>query len=228
MAASTITAQIITQLAKRAGLKVAGVADLNKHRQLLMSLGTGKRTKCKDSALQKLMVFSADLLIDRNDLEEAKRTLRKRIPGYLRFAIDVVGSETASWCQEVLAAFCSSRYSSPTSSSPSSPPTVDPLTHGSGSKLSHLVTLTGSPKTPCSNVQVHQVPIKLFHVHQKIGGHLSKWLYELLDQGALKLPEVEYVDGGLGAVNQALERLRDGTVSGKRLVVRTKDTQVSV
>ena len=152
----------------------------------------------------------------------------KRLPGYLRFAIDVVGSDTASWCQEVLAAFCSSRYLSSTSTSPSSPSSADPLTRGGGSKLSHLVTLTGSPKTPCSNVQVHQVPIKLFHAHQKIGGHLSKWLYELLDQGGLRLPEVEYVDGGLGAVNQALERLRDGTVSGKRLVVRTKDTQVSV
>lgn len=72
------------------------------------------------------------------------------------------------------------------------------------------------------------MPIKLFHEHEKIGGHLSKWLYELLDQDALKLPEVEYVNGGLGAVNQALERLRDGTVSGKRLVVRTKGAPISV
>lgn len=40
--ASTVTGQIITQLAKLGGLKVVGVADLSKHRQLLQSLGTGR------------------------------------------------------------------------------------------------------------------------------------------------------------------------------------------
>jgi NADPH-dependent curcumin reductase CurA len=39
--ASTITGQIIIQLAKLGGLKVVGVADLSKHRQLLQSIGTG-------------------------------------------------------------------------------------------------------------------------------------------------------------------------------------------
>lgn len=40
--ASTITGQIIVQLAKLGGLKVVGVADLSKHQQLLQSLGAGK------------------------------------------------------------------------------------------------------------------------------------------------------------------------------------------
>lgn len=40
--ASTMTGQIIIQLAKLGGLKVVGVAELSKHQQLLQSLGTGK------------------------------------------------------------------------------------------------------------------------------------------------------------------------------------------
>ncbi|KAM0418509.1 hypothetical protein ACHAPD_004868 [Fusarium lateritium] len=40
--ASSVTAQIAIQLSKLAGLKVVGVANLEKHRQLLESLGTGK------------------------------------------------------------------------------------------------------------------------------------------------------------------------------------------
>lgn len=39
--ASSITAQILIQLVKLAGLKVIGVANLQKHRELLESLGTG-------------------------------------------------------------------------------------------------------------------------------------------------------------------------------------------
>lgn len=72
-------------------------------------------------------------------------------------------------------------------------------------------------------MQVHSVPIKLFHVNEKVGGHLSKWLFELLDKGTLQPPEVEFVDGGLNAVNEALARLKSGDVSGRRLVVRVKD-----
>jgi plasmid maintenance system antidote protein VapI len=39
--ASSITAQILVQLVKLAGLRVIGVANLQKHRELLESLGTG-------------------------------------------------------------------------------------------------------------------------------------------------------------------------------------------
>jgi hypothetical protein len=70
---------------------------------------------------------------------------------------------------------------------------------------------------------VHTVPIKLFHTSKLVGSYLSKWLYELLDKGTLQLPDVEFVDGGLDAINAALERLRAGNVSGKRLVVRVKE-----
>lgn len=40
------------------------------------------------------------------------------------------------------------------------------------------------------------------------------------------MPGVEFVDGSLGSVNAALERLKSGDVSGKRLVVRVKKPAV--
>lgn len=132
----------------------------------------------------------------------------------MRFAIDTVGSETASWCQRILAARATTHLESHSSTKFSTGPDQ--------TKTAHLVALTGAPKTPSASVEVHQVPIKLFHAHRKIGGHLSKWLYDLLDRDMLKLPAVEFVDGGLAAVNDALERLRAGSVSGRRLVVKTK------
>jgi hypothetical protein len=70
---------------------------------------------------------------------------------------------------------------------------------------------------------VHTVPIKLFHTSQYVGGHLSKWLYELLDTDKLLPPEVEFIPGGLDAINGALERLKQGKISEKRLVIRVKE-----
>ncbi|PTB63194.1 GroES-like protein [Trichoderma citrinoviride] len=191
--ASTITGQIAIQLAKLGGLKVVGVADLNKHKPLLQLLAT-------------------DVLVDGSDLDQAKRDIKRLIPGSLRFAIDAVGPETAEWCQQ----------------SPTNPPPVDPVTRGGGSKLSHLVALRGKPETINPNIQVHTVPIRLFHTSQYVGGHLSKWLYELLDTNKLQPPEVEFVPGGLAAINGALERLKQGKASGKRLVIRVKELDVKI
>ncbi|KAL6852110.1 hypothetical protein J3F83DRAFT_570257 [Trichoderma novae-zelandiae] len=205
--ASTITGQIAIQLAKLGGLKVVGVADLSKYKQRLQTLGT-------------------DLLVDGSDLDQAKRDIKRLIPGSLRFAIDTVGPETAEWCQQVLAERTSSRYCCPGKETPTNPSPVNPATRGGGSKLSHLVALTGKPGTFNPNIQVHTVPIKLFHTSQYVGGHLSKWLYELLDTNKLQPPEVEFVPGGLDAINGALERLSQGKTSGKRLVIRVKEPDV--
>lgn len=88
--------------------------------------------------------------------------------------------------------------------------------------------MAGSPEAFSPNIQVHTVPIKLFHTSQYVGGHLSKWLYELLDTDRLQPPEVEFVPGGLDAINGALERLRQGKTSGKRLVIRVKEPDAKI
>lgn len=51
-----------------------------------------------------------------------------------------------------------------------------------------------------------------------------KWLEELLLVDALQLPDVEVAEGGLAGINDALDRLRSGTVSGKRIVVPVEAT----
>ncbi|UKZ69495.1 uncharacterized protein TrAtP1_010501 [Trichoderma atroviride] len=168
--ASTITGQVIIQLAKLGGLKVVGVADLSKHQQLLQSLGT-------------------DILVESSNLDQAKRDIKQLVPGSLRFAVDTVGPQTAAWCQQVLAERTSSRYCRPGHETPTNRLlSAYVATRGGGSKLSHLVALAGTPPTYSPNIQVHTVPIKLFHTSQYVGGHLSKWLYELLDTHKLLPP----------------------------------------
>ena len=52
---------------------------------------------------------------------------------------------------------------------------------------------------------------------------MVRWLEDLLESKALIPPEVVIRDeGGLSGVNDALELLRSGEVSGKRIVVDLK------
>ncbi|GKU10263.1 unnamed protein product, partial [Fusarium langsethiae] len=197
--ASSVTAQIAIQLSKLAGLKVIGVANLDKHRELLESLGT-------------------DTLINRNDLEAASQELDRLLPGKLRFAIDTVGSSTAEWCQNAL-------IRSRTQTAGTTTTDREHSTGGSGdeeSRQGHLVVFTGKPKTSHPEVKIHRVPVKLFHTHERIGTYLSGWLHELLEDSSIQLPRSEIIDGGLESINGALERLKNGDVSGSRLVIRTK------
>jgi hypothetical protein len=45
------------------------------------------------------------------------------------------------------------------------------------------------------------------------------WLENLLHSTNLTLPEIVRAEGGLEGINSALETLRSGSVSGKRIVV---------
>jgi hypothetical protein len=154
-----------------------------------------------------------DLIIDRSNLDEAEREIQASVPGRLRFGLDAVGRETATWCQKVLAG---SRNEPGNQASVAS-------TQEQGSCQSHLVGLTGLPKEAQSSVVWHKLPIKLFHTNPEIGQTISGWLEALLARNEILLPEVEVVKGGLEAVNGALDRLRQGDASGKRLVVKLSD-----
>ena len=111
--------------------------------------------------------------------------------GRLRYAIDIVGKETAALLQK----------------------TLDPAGR------SHLLGLTGLPKERVSGIKYHTVPIKLFHTAPAVGEGLVCWLESLLQSGTLTLPEIIRAEGGLEGINAALEMLRNGVVSGKRIVV---------
>ena len=114
--------------------------------------------------------------------------------GKLRFALDTVGTETATQLQES-------------------------LQHSRGDLQAHLVGLTGLPKVRLPGVKYHSVPIKVFHSVPALGETAMRWLEQLLVVKLLEPPDIALADGGLEGINESLDELRNGTVSAKRIVV---------
>lgn len=144
----------------------------------------------------RLVKLGADALVDRHDTERAVHIIRGVTQGRLRYAIDIVGKDTAALLQR----------------------TLDTSVHADGSQA-HLLGLTGLPKERVAGVAYHTVPIKLFHTSPVVGHSMVTWLEDLLRSEVLQLPEIVRADGGLAGINGALEILREGTASGKRVVV---------
>ena len=144
---------------------------------------------------EKLLEAGSDLLVDRHDTERAVAIIRGVTKGRLRFGLDTVGKDTAAKLQECLS------------------------TTAEDGRKSHLVGLTGTPKVPAENVVLHQVPIKIFHDVAEVGESLMVLLEKLLLARKLVPPEVETATGGLKGINEALDLLRKGAISGKRVVV---------
>lgn len=139
----------------------------------------------------KLLAAGADVLVDRQDPDRAVDVIRGVTEGKLRYAVDTVGRDTATLLQKTL-----------------------DLTG-----RAHLLGLTGLPKERDERICYHTVPIKLFHESPTVGESLVCWLENLLQSTTLKLPDIVQADGGLEGINAALETLRDGSVSGKRIVM---------
>jgi NADPH:quinone reductase-like Zn-dependent oxidoreductase len=139
---------------------------------------------------EKLLSAGADLLVDRLDTDRAVAIVRGVTNGQLRFALDTVGRETAEKLQQTLRR-----------------------------EESHLVGLTGVPKVAAEGVTHHKVPIKAFHDVPRVGEALMVWLEQLLLTQRLIAPDVETAVGGLSGVNKALSLLREGTITGRRLVL---------
>ncbi|KAL4973029.1 chaperonin 10-like protein [Aspergillus desertorum] len=161
------------------GLKTIAVADIARH---------GK----------KLHAAGADILVDRHDTARAVEIIRGVTGGKLRYAVDIVGKETATLLQS----------------------TLDPSIGEDGSHA-HLLGLTGLPSVADRDerIRYHTVPIKLFHSSPEVGEAMVAWLERLIESGTLELPEIIRAKGGLGGVNEALEMLKRGDASGRRIVV---------
>ncbi|KAJ5273222.1 hypothetical protein N7478_008347 [Penicillium angulare] len=154
----------------------------------------GLRVICVADAARhgaKLIQSGADLLVDRHDTDRAVDIIRGVTGGKLRYAIDIVGRETSTLLEKTL----------------------------DTSGGAHLLGLTGLPKERNSAIKYHTVPIKLFHTAPTVGEGMVVWLESLLESGALSLPEIVHADGGLEGINAALNVLRSGEASGKRIVV---------
>ncbi len=157
------------------GLRVIAVADAVRHGARLSDLGV-------------------DVLVDRHDPSRAIEIIRSVTKGELRFSLDTVGKETATYLQES-------------------------LQRSTEGRVSHLVGLTGLPKIKLPGVKYHKIPIKIFHSVETVGEKAMDWLEKLLVDKILVPPAIALADGGLEGINGALDKLRSGAISGKRLVV---------
>lgn len=158
---------------------------------------TGLRVICVADVVKhgsRLIDLGTDVIVDRQDPSRAVEIIRSVTKGKLRFALDTVGKETATQLQES-------------------------LQHSREDKQAHLVGLTGLPKVRLPGVKYHSVPIKVFHSVPALGETAMRWLEQLLVAKGLEPPDVVLADGGLEGINEALDGLRNGTVSAKRVVV---------
>ncbi len=145
---------------------------------------------------ERMLKYGADLLVDRLDPDRAVEIVKSITKGKLRFALDTRGKDSAKLLASVM----------------------QQESEGGDTKA-HLVGLVGTPKEPTNGVVYHSVPIKSFHEAPDVGEGLMIWLEKLLDEKLLSTPDIEVAEGGLEGINAALDRLRDGTVNGPRIVV---------
>ncbi|EXJ79704.1 hypothetical protein A1O3_07987 [Capronia epimyces CBS 606.96] len=189
---SSTSAFMLNQIARLAGLRTISVVDVRKH---AVKLSTNDITR-------------PDIVVDNHDPQRAIDIVRSATAKRLRFGVDTVGRDTAGHLLECL----QQHYANESDPEPTTPSTPS---------SAHLIGLTGLPKSsPPANLTFHNVPFKLFHEIPELGETLMLWLERLLSTGLLVPPKILGVEEGFGAVNQALDRMRRGEVSGGRLVVR--------
>lgn len=155
---------------------------------------------------ERMLKHGADLLVDRLDTKRAVSIIQNVTRGKLRFGLDTVGKESAGFLAKAMLK-CGEKGNEGL-----------PVAQG------HVVGLTGVPKKERPGVAYHSVPIKLFHEAPALGEGLMLWLEELLRGGILSTPDIEIAPGGLKGINAALDRLREGSVNGPRIVVPLRGT----
>ncbi|KAM3499527.1 hypothetical protein MY10362_007218 [Beauveria mimosiformis] len=207
---SATSAYLSIQLARLAGLKVAVIVDQARHGHWLSA----------DSHAR------PDLLIDNSDPDRAVDVLAATIGDALHFGIDTNGKDSASLLLKALLQRQRVRSSSSSSGkksphySPSPPPT--PPIPARTERRAHLIGLAGLPKhdgDDGKDLQMHSVPLKLFHEVPEVGRVLCEWMEVLLQSGKLRAPRILGNHIGLADVNGALDRMRNGEIRGGKLVV---------
>jgi NADPH:quinone reductase-like Zn-dependent oxidoreductase len=214
---SSTCAHIAKQIARLAGLNIISVVDSVKH---------GRRLSTTEA-------IRSDLVVDSHDPQRAIEIIKANAGAGARFGFDTIGKETAGHLSRCLAAppppttaaplFSKDAkvYQKPGAKLPTPPST--PLETSSRTQSSHLVGLTGLPKTDIPDgVALHSVPIKLFHEVAEVGEALSAWCERLLVEGLLVPPDVVGTVDGLEGINEGLDRMRMRKISGGRLVAVLK------
>lgn len=188
-----------SQLARLVGLRTILVVDTAKHGNLLSSRPG----------------YRADFVVDSKDPERAIEIIRAVTDGGVRFGIDCAGKVTAGHLLRCLSSPGENHGSEVGSEGRSEPPSpADSVIQPYGT---HLIGLTGLPKDT-GDVTQHNVPVKVFHDVPEVGNAIVLWLERLLEQRLLDPPQIIGTVEGLEGVNDGLDRMRKGEVSGGRLV----------
>lgn len=117
--------------------------------------------------------------------------------GRLTHAIDLVSARTAKLVLQVVAA--------------SGRTAADPV------DFAPLAFMSSKDAVP-ANARVHTVEIKQFVLNEE-SGVVGERLNELVASGAVLLPAVRVLEGGLAAVEQGLAVVKEGNLDGRKLVV---------
>jgi NADPH:quinone reductase-like Zn-dependent oxidoreductase len=206
-------AYVAKQIARLAGLRIISVVDSAKHG---LRLSSAKATR-------------PDLVVDSHDPQRAIDIIKASTHNSARFGFDTQGKESAAHLLRSLAVpesevpqFQNAKvFERPGAKLPTPPST--PLGNSSRTQRSHLVGLTGLPKTDVpEGIALHTVPIKLFHEIPEVGEALSAWCERLLLKGLLLPPDVVGTVDGLRGINEGLDRMRKREISGGRLVALLK------
>jgi len=70
-----------------------------------------------------------------------------------------------------------------------------------------------------SNIRVETVEMKQFVLNEESRMYALE-LNRLVETGAIKLPDIHVLEGGLAVVTEGLERLKGGDMAGKKMVVK--------
>lgn len=143
---------------------------------------------------KRLVDLGVDVQVDRNDPPRAIAIIANTTNHGLKFGLDTVGKETAGYLQEA-------------------------LNRSRGGQQAHLVGLTGLPEEKLPGIYHYNVPIRVFHTVPMLGEQAMEWLEQLLIKEFLHPPDIFVAFGGLESVNGVLDDMRNGAVSGKRIVV---------
>lgn len=195
---SSTSAILSAQLAKLAGLRVAVVLDAAKH----------------GSRLYKEHSIKPDLVIDTHDPQRAIEIIRSCTRGRKRFGLDTIGKETTTF---LIDALCD------TATVPE-PKRPDDSTSDTSEILLprhvHIVALCSAPKIQRTDLTLHTIPIKLFHVSPEVGKALTTWLGRLLQNNTIAYPTIAGVGDGLSSINASLDKMRRGEISGGKMVIK--------
>lgn len=172
---SAVTGQFAIQIAAQAGLKVIAVTS-SKTASLARSLGAHhvitRDGKTGDEIVSQIRAIAGD------DINRC---------------IDLVGTETASFCLQA-------------------------VSQAQRVLFAPLAMISSKAVVP-ENVSVQTVEMKQFVLNESSKVY-SLALNRLLEEDKLLLPEMTVMDGGLRAVLEGLERVKRGDMGGKKMVVR--------